>query len=614
MNEPLSITLADIPGYIRLQFISNHIENELSNIPPDLLPDALRWRKITSLAGQGYLGRYPGYFFDGSVRNEDYLNKLLNMNIIAHDEILSDMNPNILSNGELNHNMNGKNVESVDGDYYLEGKINWNSKVINEEMNTSNSLNAKDLSLPHRLEIPKTENKIILSNNGYSVKTELIENTVFNLYPRGNNKGCFITIPLNSYITPLLCIYYYEIEITKGIENECDVVLGFIKDEIRNISHSSTSMIDMRGTDDRAVGWYGKNGYFTIWNDKRIERSSPRFGKGDTVGMGYNIFKDSFFITKNGLFICELSSVDKFLEKSFEGKKNVRGLIPSISLGSWCGINVNLGIEGQNFMFDVVNYVKSNKYSYIKQVKDSKIIPFSLPDKTLVQTDLDLGKYTDNLVLAYLKYCGYVDTVNAMQKDLNDLRRAGGEGEIRENDKKDNNKKENDKMLELCNLKKMVKKYILEDDFSKARKLLEGKYPGFFTTYRKVNFRLKVVKLIHMLTVEKMDILKCLKFATQLKNLFKEEDCQYYVDEISILFSYDDPRECEQYHKYYDENKIKIIHAIIMAINEQNCLPFISSLDLIILRTDQNLENMVDNIDNNKGPLLLNLLEDYIKF
>lgn len=52
-----------------------------------------------------------------------------------------------------------------------------------------------------------------------------------------------------------------------------------------------------------------------------------------------------------------------------------------------------------------------------------------------------------------------------------------------------------------------------------------------------------------------------------------------------------------------------------MAINEQNRLPFISSLDLVILRTDQNLEAYVDKVQNgDKGPLLINMLEDYIKF
>ena len=54
-----------------------------------------------------------------------------------------------------------------------------------------------------------------------------------------------------------------------------------------------------------------------------------------------------------------------------------------------------------------------------------------------------------------------------------------------------------------------------------------------------------------------------------------------------------------------------------MAINEQNDLPFISSLDLLILKTDQNLEASVEedaDEDRRKSSLLMSMLEDYIKY
>lgn len=604
-----------IPRYIQFQFLSNHIENELSNVSPDMLPDALRWRKISYLASQGYLGRYPGYFLDGSVRNEDYLNKVLNMNIISHEEELYNTGDTALTGNHKLSSISGTiDNGNIEGSYYMEGNINWNSRKEDNDWDIGHPLNVKDLSLPSKIEMPKTETKVNLSEDEKTVGTELIENTMFNLYPRGNNKNNFVTIPLDSYISPLLCIYYYEITIIKGLEEECDVVIGYVKDEIKNIAYTSSSMIDLRGTDDRAVGWYGKNGIFTLWNDKRIEKSACKFGRGDVVGMGYNLYRDVFFITKNGLLVCELPSVEKLLDKSFEGRKNVRGFVPSISLGSWCKVRINLGdLEDKQygFRFDIETYVKKNKYNFMDKIKFSKITPFSLPDKKVVKNDLDLTHYVDELVIGFLKYGGYLDTVKEMEKDLKALKRREDvdDGTSAGSGKADNT------LLELCHLKKMIKKYVMADELLKVQNLLETKYPGFFTTYRKINFRLKVLKLIHMLISEKKDVLKCVKFASQLKNLFKEDDCQYYIDQVSVLFSHEDPRDCPEFHVYYDDNKAKIIHALIMAINEQNRLPFISSLDLVILRTDQNLEAYADKIQNNdKGPLLLNMLEDYIKF
>lgn len=608
----------NIPKYIEFQFISNHIKNEITETPSDMMPDALRWRKISYLVKEGYLGRYPGYFLDGSVKNEDYLNKLLKMNIISQEDELNIASNNLITKIP-NFNDNNKRyslVDDIENSYYCAVKpIINNHNINNNNINNNNNyfndfLKIKDLSLPTKIEQPKTETKVIISNENNSVIVNHIETMMFNMYPRGNSKSNFITIQLNNHITPLICIYYYEIEILNGLQNESDIVIGFIKDEKKNISYSSPpQMIDLRGTDDRAVGWYGKNGYLTIWNDKRIENKLCKFGKGDIIGFGYNLYRDVFFVTKNGLLIEEIKSVEKFLEKSFDGRKNVKGFIPSISLGSWCGVKINLGNNDENFgsfKFDINNYVKNNKYQFKNEIKNSKIIPFKLlPINKLIKTDLDLTYYVDELVIKYLKYGGYLDTVKALQKDLKDLQRNNLEKEDKIN---------NHKLMELCELKKMVKILIFDNKFLNVRKLLEEKYPGFFTTYRKIDFKLRILTLISMLKSNIDDVIPCMKFASQLKNLFKEEEFQYYVDQVSILFSYEFPENQPEYIEFFDKNKIKIVHAIIMAINEQNELPFISSLDLVILKTDQNLEHYVDNIEGEKGPLLLNMLDDYIKF
>ena len=656
-----------IPDYISLQFIANHIENEIANNSPDLLPDALRWRKVLHLANKGYLGRYPGYFLDGSLRNEEYLTKLLTMDIISQGDELYDSSNLGLSNGfgvninkkqrkndvlsaiendGINNNNNNNNTETedssrdgltfdnnhdmngprdsdprrrsslfcgIEGDYYLHGNINWNAKAINSELdNIKASFKIKDLSLPCKIAMPKTESKYELSLKENTVSTELIENALFSIYPRGNNKGSFLTIPLDSYVTPLLCIFYYEVEIIEGIVEEADIVIGFIKEEIKNVAYSSSAMVDMRGSDDRVIGWYGKNGFMTVWNDKRMEKKVCKFGRNDVVGIGYNLYKDVFFITKNGFLITEIVSVDRFLEKSFDGKKNVRGLVPAISLGSWCGAKINLGDrEKDHFKFNIVNYLKDSKMKLRNEIESDEITPFQLPNHPETISNCNVSTFVDFLVMGYLKYGGYTDTIKAMENDLSYLNREtfcdnGISGSPK-----------HDQMLELGSLKKQIKNLIFYEKFQETRKHMESAYPGFFTTYRKIDFRLRVLCLIKVCKEHTNGTMMAMKLASQLKHLFKEEECQYYIDQISVIFSYEDIRKCPQFNQFYEDGKNRIFRAILMAINEQNDLPFISSLDLLILKTDQNLEASVEedaDEDRRKSSLLMSMLEDYIKY
>lgn len=590
---PITKETISVPAYIKLQFISDHLLDETSKNVPDLLPDALKWRKLTYLSNMGYLGRYPGYFLNsnGNIEVDEYINHLLKLKVLEKEEEFNDSHQLRICSGLI-----PKDFNNSGGSYYIDGHMNWSSA----DYNIHRGLTDLDLSLPYKFDIPtKSDVKFTIPNyDELYISTQLLENSMFNLYPRGMNRGNAITIQLDSHVTPLLGIYYYEIDIINGLERASEIAIGFIKDDIHG-NNSHNSFIDMRGADDRCIGWYGKNGILTIWNDKRIEKSNCTFGINDTVGIGYNLFKDTFFITKNGLMVCEIGSVNKFFDKFYDIGKNVKALVPSMSLGSWCSINVNIGTE-RKFKFDIENYVNMNKAEYMNVIANKQISNFKVQD-LVIDNKSNLTNYVDNLVLSYLKYRGYYETFLAMESDMRDL--------IRPIIKPDS---EIDNLHEVVKLKNIVKQLINDNEFLEIRKLLDSEIPGFFTTYRKINFKLKIVHLIHMLVFDKVDILEVLKLTSQLKKLFKEDDCQYYIDRFSILFSYDCPQNCKLFKEFYYDNKVKLIHGIIMAINEQNNLSFMSSLDLIILRTDQNLEGGIHTGD--RGKLLINLLEDYIKY
>lgn len=642
---------ARVPEYMKLQSLSTHLINEFSN-DGDLksLPDTLQWQKIIYLANQGYLGKNPVSFMDESLESQEYLRNLLDISLISQEYAYFELaNSNITGNNfngsGKSHPLNGDsgsllkylnhgksstsllslerqarengidiaNISHSDGGYYLSGNINWGSMA---SLQNDQFLN-RDVSLPYKLEMPKTDVKLLLTEDGKEIRTPFIENTVFNLYPRSNNKGNVVTILMDSYVTPLLGIFYYEIEITRGANDQEDVVIGFVKDEIKNLSYPSSSMVDMRGSDDRAVGWNGRNGVLTIWNVKRIEKTTCNFGCNDVVGMGYNLYNDSFFITKNGYMICELGSIEMFLAKSFEGKKNVKGLVPSISLGSYSGARVNLGIrkDDPEFKFDISNYVRQNKLHFMDSLKKKNTKPFKLPDNTLISdsidSDNDLTTYIDALVLGYLKYGGHESIVQALEADLKDLQRKIYIPPIQESS---NTRLETKTLLQLCSLKRDLKQMIKNNDFYGLRKRLEIEYPGFLTTYRKIDFRIKVVELIYFFTTGKYEIEKCIRLASQLQMLFKEEEFKFYVNRITVLFSFKDPINSPLFKELYYGNKTKINRALIMAINEQNRLPLVSPLDTVILSTDQNLESMKNDSNGEKWPLLINLLEDYIMF
>ncbi|GMM47671.1 hypothetical protein DAPK24_042690 [Pichia kluyveri] len=563
-----------IPTYLSFQYINNHLEDEIKRNNQHILPDTIRWRKILQLSTNGYLGKNPCKFLKNSndIKNNQYLNNLLNLNI---DEVIDD-------NKDNDH-------ESF-----------------------------KNLSIPYKFDKIKSDLDFIIDYELNTISTKLLDNPSFNIYPRLNNeKSGYLTVPFNSIVSPLVCIYYYELKIIDGKDNGIDLVLGFLKDEIKNINrnhHHNTNnntnssintMIDMRGNDDRIVGWNGKTGNFTIWDPNKKNCEICKFGKNDIIGIGYNLFKDLIFLTKNGLLIKEIGSIDKWFEKSFEGKKNIKGLIPIISLGSWCNVEINFGINGKDkeFEFDIENYVKLNKFQLQEDIINKfEFEPFNVSKDVIIKNNnnIDMIKYTDSLVLEYLKYGGYLNTLKGMENDMQKLNRESIVISTLEEPEG------------LCYLKKQIREMIQLNKFNEVKKLLECQYNSFFITYRKINFRLRIVSLIYEM-ITGMEINECIKRINQISEMFKEDECQNYIEQVSIIFSYDDYNKCPKFNEFFNGNKNKLIYAIIIALNEQNELPFFSFLDMLIMNCDSNLQDIV--IDwNDKGSLLINILEDYIKY
>lgn len=624
--------MSRIPDYIRLQFIYNYLKNkndierelsekfdvfdegkidngenvDLLNNNSLIIPNSVKWNKINYLLNKGYLGENPGIFFDNCNNYNiiSYLNRLLKIDLdMSNDENYSNDNDfdnlsniNITSNSNTNYKTDNTNEKFWN--------LNFNNKKVSfKDLSIPKNIKCKFLEFDNESKIHSTN---ILDNQQIN---NLVINRNNNIINNNNNIN-FLTVKANCHISPLISIYYYEVEIIRVIDKNADFVIGYMKDQFRdfyggggnlvnNNMNTNIVNIDMRsGLNDIMVSWYGKTGNLVFWNDVNIDLFISEFGINDTIGIGYNLFNDCFFLTKNGLLIREVASVNKLLDSGFDRLKNLKGLIPCITLTSYNKVKINLGEE--DFKFNINNYVLDFKHKCMNKIKTDE----SVNKTEIIGKNSNLSNYTDKLVLDYLKASGFTETFKSMKSDLKDLNSWDIEEEYEDD-------------LTLCELKKKIKSTILNNEFKETKKILDNNMKSFLVIYRKIDFKLRILELILML-INKEDIKKIFNKFEEISNLFKEDDCQNYLQEVSILLTFNEVEKCEKFDSFFNSNKIKLIYAIIMAINEQNRLPVISSLDLIILKTDQKIERLVNIKDktNGKKPnnnlLLINLLQDYI--
>lgn len=572
--------MEQIPDYIKLQAIYSHLEQDDIETKEDYIPDSMRWRKLVDMTNKGYLGKYPSYFFDDSTQNDEYLANVMN--------IIKLNNPVEPSGGKSMGAILGLGHENDEdpGGYRVNGKVRTSNQW---DGNGEPTFDMKDFRLPKGWNTTGVD-ILKVSDDHKEIRTELIENNFFNIYPRSSNKGGVVTVALDHSPSMYLGIFYFEVTIVEGTGSEIDFALGFIREEKKTPSNLVITGLDLRSPDDRIISWSGKTGMMTVWNGKRVDKKYCTFGKGDTIGLGYNLVKDEFFITKNGNYVGELGSVNSFISQGFGGKKNARGLIPCACFGSWTGGRLNLGYDDKElFEFDIEHYVKSNKKNVMKEIQGNNIASFNVEKR-----------FIDRIIIGHLAHNGYADTVEGLVKDI-----SNGNGE--------NVREFIGDTFDLCKLKKRVKVAMRKDAYEEIEQLLTTYYPNFFDDNMKIQFRLEVVKLLHLLDNSEITIKEGVDYATRLKAKFTDEESQYYVDHISVVFSYNKIRDCPIFEDIFDLNKTKIVYAITLALNKINHLPLVSPLDMMILRTDQALDAYMSGHGEDKSVLLINLLEDYIR-
>lgn len=395
-------------------------------------------------------------------------------------------------------------------------------------------------------------------------------------------------------------IYYYEVKllnvnlnINDGISIGCS---SLSPSKIENDLWCDDSI----KTERLNVMWEAKSGKLCYHNDlktynphtqSRFQQQArdnwPKYTKGDTIGFGIDFVKGKTFGTKNGVLIGESSLL------AMINNDNIQYV--TINLGIYSEVDVNLG--GSCFQFDILNYVRDKKIDVMNKVNSEPFIPFSIPDGEIVKDDLSISHFVDKLVLGYLKHRGYVETALELSKELQE----------------DNDNNWN--WQEISNFKKTLKALLIKDQIDEIMNLITIKFPNFWLTYERIEFKLLCFKYIKLIVESKnndLRIKKVLRFGKILNRKFSGNEANVNeLNEITQFLAYENPRDCPKWDQIVNLGKERILEALIMAISETVGLSCLTGFDLGLLKADVNLESLKRH--QRKDLALIDILNDYIK-
>lgn len=179
-------------------------------------------------------------------------------------------------------------------------------------------------------------------------------------------------------------IFYYEMKvISKGDDGY--IGMGFCSD--------SNKLERLPGWDPDSWGYHGDDGH-SFAGSGTGKTYGPCFSTGDVIGCGVNFADNSAFYTKNG----------KFLGIAFTNMELTKPIYPAIGLRT-PGEQVTANFGHEPFVFDIAQYVRDQKISFISQI--TKPV-------TTRTAETCSKEVMDQLILSYLIHHGYTGTAKAV--------------------------------------------------------------------------------------------------------------------------------------------------------------------------------------------------------
>ncbi|ODV97867.1 hypothetical protein PACTADRAFT_47713 [Pachysolen tannophilus NRRL Y-2460] len=596
-SETDSTGYLKIPSYLLETSYGAKLQKELLT-SSSVLKSSLNYKQsyADKLATLGILGKIPKMF----ANDNEYTNDVIN---IFQDRAIASTSTSFGSNSSATNNSNS-------GEDGLNNILDRpRDKAIFEILNNQN-----DSDRSFTIKLPTLWNISGSSNFKYS-KDNLLITPKDDLSARSTSSASSnkpATTWSNREVPTTCAIYYYEIKILEGLPVS-DVTLGFLYE------YFDKSLIHFPGEDSRSFGYSGKDAQKYCKSEGISEPFGSKFGCNDVIGCGINRYTNTIFYTRNGIFIGDAFTDIK-----------PKPLYPCIGMGDFISVKTNFGFtEGENFMFDIDNYVKAFKINIFKNIDNStcsklqnesrkKITNIHSKNKNKLRDD-DIPDVLNSFIISYFNHLGYADTAKTFKKDLDTESRMfmfdhDSTKEVKEDMDLDKIEEESDSTN-----RQTVRKYILDDRIDDLIEFLNLKYPKLLVENSEISFKLRSLKLINMIsraTLSEKDnsslIMEAIKFGKELQETYKYNPKNIsYLNDISSLLAFENPLDSKFGYLLNPIEKLKILDELNKCILKQLGKSENSVLENLINQTNLVLDKLVDKGD--EEAMLINVDKDYLE-
>ncbi|KAI9267375.1 concanavalin A-like lectin/glucanase domain-containing protein [Sporodiniella umbellata] len=306
----------------------------------------------------------------------------------------------------------------------------------------------------------------------------------YDLYYSGPGKKelDFSGIRTSLPIKPQCGIYYFEIKITsKGEDGFIFIGLGKAVNRLERVNGAR---------DIYSYTFRGDDGCIYESNENSKKYGST-FSTNDVVGCCLNYAEQKIFFTKNGTS----------LGPAFEGINTTGDFYPFIGLRT-PGEKVYVNFGQEPFLFDITLYVK--------EIKQKTMQSLLIQDQSIKNDGIDL------LVLDYLVHHGYVESANALQKNMQSC------------NKENSGHREADDSTEI-QMRASIRRFLLAGRVCEAISQIDAIFPSLLENNKHLLFQLKVQKFVEMIK----DSFQQSNYGLQHQILHEQENLKYHRPSVS---------------------------------------------------------------------------------